>query len=160
MFDRRLLYKPSDRVTTTAHRPDATGGIADHEVEVRYAPRHDGSHPDHCKATNCQITADDASCADTGTFSNQRRSGGFVRLRGSKALQIWRRRPRIAIVGENHPSSDHDPIFNGDGCADIHEGVDFNPVPNDDIVRDISFLADNAFTSNQSSVPYVNIVPD
>src|SRR5262249_58569973 len=80
--------------------------------------------------------------------------------RGPEPAQVRRAGAGEAVVGEDGPRAHHHAVLDGDGRADVDEGVDLDAMANADVVGDVGLLADDAVLPDPRRVPDVHAVPD
>src|SRR5262249_49361854 len=139
---------------------DGPGWMPDDEMEIRDRSGDQRSHPDHCEAADREVVADHAAGPDRGPLAHQRGQGMLVGLGRPELLQVWRRGPREAIVGEDGPGADHHAVLDRHGRADVYEGIDLDAVPDAHVVCDVGLLTDDALLADPRRAPDVDVVPD
>src|SRR5207244_6376630 len=92
----KATYQPP----TPADNPDGGGGSPKGQEEIRDRLRDERAHPDHRKAADDQIVADDAASSDGRPRLYQRGQGVLVGLRPPQLLQVRGGGPWAASVCE------------------------------------------------------------
>src|SRR5439155_25904120 len=150
----------AEQVPAAANTADGGRGAPDGQMEIRDRLRDERAHPDHRKAADDEIVADDAASSDRRARSHPRRQGVLVALRRPQLLQVRRGGPRKPIVGEDRPGTDHDAVLDRHRRAHVHEGVDLDPVADAHVVGDVGLLPDDALLADPRRAPDVDVVPD
>jgi len=84
----------------------------------------------------------------------------LVRLRGSQALQIGRRRTREVIVGEYRSGAHHHAILHRDAVAYIDESIQLDSVADLHPVSHIGLFPDNTLFAYACWMTYMDVVPN
>lgn len=84
----------------------------------------------------------------------------FVGLGTSQLFEVWRRRARISVVGEDRTRAEHHAVFDRDRAANVNEGVYLDAVTDDHAGSYVAFLSYNALLAEFRRMTDVHVVPN